>query len=63
MDKIETDCIWVILNEVGLTFFKFMVNRQDKGRFCSESSGLFATIFLSITEFHITIFEFKLVFN
>ena len=35
MDKIETNCIWVILKKVGLTFFKFMLNRLDKGYFCS----------------------------
>ena len=29
---------WVILKNVGLTFFKFMANRLDKGRFCSVSS-------------------------
>ena len=37
MDKIETDCVWVILKKVGPTFFKFTANRLDKGRFCSES--------------------------
>ena len=33
IDKIETDCIWVILKKVGLAFFTFMANRLDKGRF------------------------------
>ena len=32
-DKIETDCIWVILMKVGPMFLKFMANRLDKGRF------------------------------
>ena len=38
MDKIETDCIWVILKKKTAQRPKFMANRLDKGRFCSESS-------------------------
>ena len=37
---IETDCIRVILKNIGQTFFKFMANHLDKGRFFSESSCL-----------------------
>ena len=40
MDKTEMDCNWVILKNVAPTFFKFMANHQDKGRFCSKSSCL-----------------------
>ena len=41
MDKIETDCVWVILKKgVVRPFFKFMSNRIDKGSFCSQSSCL-----------------------
>ena len=51
MDKIETDCIFVILIKVGPTFFKFMANRLDKRRFCSECD---VTIILSVKKFHIS---------
>ena len=58
MDKIEKDCIWVMLKTIGPTFFKSMANRLDKtGRFCSELRGCDRTIILSVTEFRITIFE------
>ena len=40
MDKIETDFIWVIVNKVSPTFFKFTANRLDNGRFRPESSCL-----------------------
>ena len=30
MDKIEMNCIWVILKKVSPMFFKFMANRLDK---------------------------------
>ena len=33
MDKIETDCIWVVLKKVCPTLFKFIPNRLGKGRF------------------------------
>ena len=29
MEKIETDCIWVILKKVGSSFFEFISNRLD----------------------------------
>ena len=59
MDKIiETDCISVILNKVRLTFFKFKVNRLDKGRLFSQNHLVCdVTIILSVEEFHINIFE------
>ena len=59
MDKIETYCVWVILNKVDPTFFKFMLNRLDKGRFCSETFDLVCdvTIILSVKELHFTIFK------
>ena len=56
MDKIDTDCIWVILKKVGPAFLKFMANRLDKGTLCSDSCAV--TIVLSVKEFHYTIFEF-----
>ena len=57
MDKIETDCIWVILTKVGPTFSKFMANSLDKG---GSQNHLVCgvTIVLSLKEFHISIFEF-----
>ena len=60
MDKIETDCIWVILKKVGPTFFKFMASCLDKGRFFFSQNYLVCdlSIILSVKEFHITIFEF-----
>ena len=58
MDKIiETHCISVILNKVGLTFFKFKVNLA-KGRLFSQNHLVCdVTIILSVEEFHINIFE------
>ena len=47
MDKIETDCIWVILKKGGPTFFKFVANRLDN-----------ADDFMVVKKFLITIFEF-----
>lgn len=35
MEKIESDCIGVILKKVGPMFFKVMANRLHEGRFCS----------------------------
>ena len=57
MDKIETDCIWVILTKVAPTFFKLMANRLDIGL------AYDVTIILSLEEFHITLFKFQLVIN
>ena len=48
MDRSETDCIWVILKNVGATFFKFMANHMDKGRFCSELSLFYIYIYIYI---------------
>ena len=38
MYKIEADYIWVILKNVGQTFFKIMTNRLDKGGFFFSES-------------------------
>ena len=59
MDKIETDCIWVILKKIGPTSFKFvMTNCLDKGRFYLESWCVWCNDNFLVKEFHITIFEF-----
>ena len=60
MDKIETECIWVILEKVDPTFFKLMANRLDKDSFFffQNHLGCDVTISLSVKEFHITIFKF-----
>ena len=50
--------MWVILKKVGSMFFKFMANRLDKGRSCSDHLVCDATIILSVKEFQLTIFEF-----
>ena len=55
IDKIETDCVWIILEKVGPTF---VANRLDKDRVCLESSCCDLTRIISIKEFFITIFEF-----
>ena len=60
MDKIERDCIWVILpKEVGPTFFKFTVNRLDKGLFAQNHPVYDVTIILLLKEFHVSIFKFS----
>ena len=57
MEKIETDCIWVILKEVGPTFFKVMANHLHEGRFCSCNTNF---ILKEILHYHLTL---KLVMN
>ena len=52
MDKIETDCIWVIFKNV-----KFMANGLDIV-FAQNHLVCDVRIILSVKEFHITIFEF-----
>ena len=60
MDKIETDCIWVILKNCWPTFFKFMANHLDKRRFFAQDHLVCdVTILLSVKEFHVTIFELQ----
>ena len=60
MDKIETDCIWVILKKVDPAFFKFMANRLNKGFFLAQNDLAFdLMIIFIIKKFHITIFEFS----
>ena len=56
--KIEKDCIWLILKKVGQTFFRFIANRLNKGRFAHNHLVCHVTIFLSVKEFDISIFEF-----
>ena len=53
MDKIETDCIWVIFKNIAPTFFKFMANRLDEGPFCENHLVCDATIILSEYHFHV----------
>ena len=61
MDKIKTDCLWVILKKVGPTFFKFTANRLDKSRFCSDSFYLSCND--NIISKGIPVSSFKLVIN
>ena len=60
-DKIETDCLGVILKKkrrkIGPTFFKRQIARIKVA--CTQNDHVCdVTIVLSVKEFHITIFEF-----
>ena len=57
MDKIETDCIWVILKSRPVVFQVFMANPPHKVVFAPNHLVSDVTIILSVKEFHITIFE------
>ena len=59
MDKIETDCIWVILKTVGRCFSSSWQNAWIfKAVFAQNRLVCGVTIILSVKELHITIFEF-----
>ena len=62
MNKIETDCIRVMLKKVGPTFFKFMANGVDKGRFFLRTRII---LFVTYKEMNSTLpfSSFKLVIN
>ena len=61
---IETDYIWFILKKVGPTFFKIREIAWIKVVFFPQNHFICdVTIILSVKEFYITIFEFKLVIN
>ena len=59
-DKIETDCLGVILKKkkkISLTFFKRQIARIKVA--CTQNDHVCdVTIVLAVNEFHITIFEF-----